>query len=375
MVTPETRTWAEVSASALEHNYRAIRGCLHEGCRFLGVVKANAYGHGAVPVAKQLAALGADYLAVACLEEAIPLREAGITLPILLLSQTPAADVGQLTRLDLTQAVHDAAYARLLSEAAGTAGKTQKIHLMADTGMTRLGFLCDDESLPATLTAAGEILALPHLDVEGAMTHFATADTDEAFTRVQFGRFCAFLDGLRERYGFTPRLRHCANSAACLLYPEMQLDMVRPGIILYGYSPDVGLKLPVTLRPVMTLKTRILSVKDVPAGADVSYGRTHTLKEPRRLAVLAIGYADGFHRACSDKIDVLIDGQRAPLLGRVCMDLCMVDVTDIPAAVPGAAAVVFGPDLPADEAAVAAGTISYELLAGLTPRVARIIVE
>ncbi len=375
MYIPQTRTWAEISASALEQNYRAIRSQLHPGCRFVGVVKANAYGHGAVPVAKQLAALGAEYLAVACLEEAIPLREAGLTLPILLLSHTASADAAKLTELDLTQAVHDVDYARMLCEAAGAAGKVQKIHIMADTGMSRLGFLCDDESLPGTLAAMGEILKLPHLDVEGAMTHFSVADTDEVFTRVQFDRFRAFLNGLKERYGFTPRLRHCANSAACLLYPEMQLDMVRPGIVLYGYSPDAGLALPVELKPVMTLKTRILSVKDLPAGASVSYGRTHTLTEPRRVAVLAVGYADGFHRACSDKLDFLIAGRRAPLLGRVCMALCMADVTDIPQAVPGGEAIVFGPDLSADEAAAAAGTISYEMLAGLTPRVARIMTK
>ena len=367
----ERRTWAEISLPNLEHNYRALRAMLPAGCRFLGVVKANAYGHGAVPVAKKLEALGAEYLAVACLEEAKELREAGICAPILLLGYTPPECAAELLRHELTQTVYDLETARALSDAALAAGKRLRIHIKADTGMSRLGWLCGGEGLEDAAASIAAVCALPGLEAEGIYTHFANADSDEDYTMEQFTRFLDLLAEL-ERRGVTFQIRHCAASAAVLKYPCTHLDMVRPGVALYGHYPDPsceGLDGP-GLRPVMTLKTRVASVKRVPAGTPVSYGCTHVLERDTRLAALTIGYADGLPRLCSDRLEVWLGGRRAPVVGRICMDMCMVDATGLDVR-PGDEAEVFGGHLPIEEAAALAGTIQYELLCAVSPRVPR----
>ena len=370
MKQTQTRTWTEIDLSNLEHNYRALRAMLPQGCRFLGVVKADAYGHGAVPVARRLERLGAEYLAVACLDEAAELRRAGITLPILILGYTPAERAGELLELGITQTVYDGELALALSTAASAAGRTLKVHIKADTGMSRLGWLCGQEGASA-VDAIARVCALPGLEAEGIYTHFANADGDEGYTMLQFTRFLDLLEGLKER-GITFPIRHCAASAAALKSPCTHLDMVRPGIALYGHYPDPsceGLDGP-GLRPVMTLKTRVASVKTVPAGTPVSYGCTHVLDRETRLAALTIGYADGLPRLCSDQLEVLIKGQRARVVGRICMDMCMADVTGLDVA-PGDEAQVFGRQLPIEDAADMAGTISYELLCAVSPRVHR----
>lgn len=370
------RTWAEISLPNLEHNYRALRGMLPRGCRFLGVVKANAYGHGAVPVARKLEKLGAEYLAVACLDEAVELRRAGITAPILLLGPTPAEFAGELLHYDLTQSVQDLASARTLSDAAVRADKPLKIHIKVDTGMSRLGFLCDEEHENASAKEIVKACSLPGIEAEGIFTHFANADGDERYTMRQLTRFLDVLDKLRAG-GVSFKIRHCAASAAVLNYPCTHLDMVRPGIALYGHYPDPscqGLDGP-GLLPVMTLKTRIVAVRELPAGTCISYGCTHTLARDSRLAVLPVGYADGLERLLSNRTQMLVHGQRVPILGRVCMDMCMVDVTDLPAVQTGDVATVFGPELPLEEKADMAGTIQYELLCGVAPRVPRVYLE
>ena len=367
----ERRTWAEISLPNLEHNYRALRAMLPAGCRFLGVVKANAYGHGAVPVAKKLEALGAEYLAVACLEEAKELREAGIRAPILLLGYTPPECAAELLRHELTQTVYDLETARALSDAALAEGKRLRVHIKADTGMSRLGWLCGGEGLEDAAASIAAVCALPGLEAEGIYTHFANADADEAYTMLQFTRFLELLDRLEGR-GLTFQIRHCAASAAVLKYPCTHLDMVRPGVALYGHYPDPsceGLDGP-GLRPVMTLKTRVASVKRVPAGTPVSYGCTHVLERDTRLAALTIGYADGLPRLCSDRLEVWLGGRRVPVVGRICMDMCMVDATGLDVR-PGDEAEVFGGHLPIEEAAALAGTIQYELLCAVSPRVPR----
>ena len=367
----ERRTWAEISLPNLEHNYRALRAMLPAGCRFLGVVKANAYGHGAVPVAKKLEALGAEYLAVACLEEAKELREAGICAPILLLGYTPPECAAELLRHELTQTVYDLETARALSDAALAAGKRLRVHIKADTGMSRLGWLCGGEGLEDAAASIAAVCALPGLEAEGIYTHFANADADEAYTMLQFTRFLELLDRLEGR-GLTFQIRHCAASAAVLKYPCTHLDMVRPGVALYGHYPDPsceGLDGP-GLRPVMTLKTRVASVKRVPAGTPVSYGCTHVLERDTRLAALTIGYADGLPRLCSDRLEVWLGGRRVPVVGRICMDMCMVDATGLDVR-PGDEAEVFGGHLAIEEAAALAGTIQYELLCAVSPRVPR----
>ena len=371
MKQTQTRTWTEIDLSNLEHNYRALRAMLPQGCRFLGVVKADAYGHGAVQVARRLETLGAEYLAVACLDEALELRQARITTPILILGYTPTERAEALLDNGITQTVYDVEMARALSNAAAAAGKTLKIHVKADTGMSRLGWLCGGEDQSAAVEAIAQVCALPGLEVEGIYTHFANADGDEDYTMLQFTRFLDLLEALKER-GITFAIRHCAASAAALKFPCTHLDMVRPGIALYGHYPDPsceGLDGP-GLRPVMTLKTRVASVKAVPAGTPVSYGCTHVLDRETKLAALTIGYADGLPRLCSDKLEVLIGGQRAPVVGRICMDMCMADVTGLDVA-PGDEVEVFGENLPIEDVAALAGTIQYELLCAVSPRVHR----
>lgn len=368
------RTWAEISLENLEHNYRALRACAPES-RFLGVVKANAYGHGAVEVAKKLQELGADYLAVACLNEGEELRRAGIWKPILVLGATPSELAGEIVRLELTQTVFTRELAQALSDAAGAAGKKARVHWKVDTGMSRLGVLADD---PAW--AAGEIAALnalPHLEGEGIFTHFANADGDEAYTMEQFTRFLDVLDCLEREYGLKFEIRHCAASAAVLNYPCTHLDMIRPGIALYGHYPDPsceGLDGP-GLLPVMTLKSRVAAVRKLPEGAAVSYGCTARFGPGGGLvAVLPVGYADGLHRVLSNKGSVWLDGQPRPIMGRVCMDMCMVGLDEGCHVKAGDVAEIFGENLPAERGAGLAGTISYELLCAVSPRVPRLYV-
>ncbi len=375
MLKSQRRTWAEVNLSVLEHNYIALSEMLPRACRFMGVVKADAYGHGAVPVAKRLEALGADYLGVACLDEAIELRAAGLRIPILILGYTPSVYAAELLRHDITQTVFDISGAAALSRAAKDAGKKLKVHIKIDTGMSRLGIFCGDEDSGSVAEQAARICAMDGLFCEGIFTHFSAADTDEEFTMLQLGRFLSLLDVLNKR-GIHFAIRHCANSAAVLNYPCTHMDMVRPGIALYGHYPVEGMEPLCSLMPVMELKTRIADVKALPAGASVSYGRTHILHRDSRLAVLPVGYADGFSRLFSDKLEVLIHGKKARLAGRVCMDLCMADVTDIPNVKQGDVAVLYGSDGGATQSievgAGLAGTISYELLCSVSQRIPRI---
>lgn len=370
------RTWAEIDLSNLEHNYLALRGMLPRGCRFLGVVKANAYGHGAIPVAKKLVDLGAEYLAVACLDEAVELRQAGIAAPILILGPTLPNFADELLKYDLTQSVQDMELAQALSCAAVKSDKNMKIHIKVDTGMSRLGFLCNEDTVDDSVREIVKACSLPGLDAEGIFTHFANADGDEEYTMRQFTRFMDTLDKLAE-LGVEFQIRHCAASAAVLNYPCTHLDMVRPGIAQYGHYPDPsceGLDGP-GLIPLMTVKTRVVAVRDLKKGTSISYGCTHTLTRNSRVAVLPIGYADGLDRLLSNRGEVLIHGNRVPILGRVCMDLCMVDVTDIPEIQVGDEVTVFGPELPLEEKADVVGTIQYEMLCGISRRVPRVYID
>ena len=362
------RTWAEVDLDALAHNYRLLREAAPES-RFLGLVKANGYGHGAVPVAKKLQELGADMLAVACLDEAVELRRAGLTLPILCLGQTPPELAGELLEYGVTQTVGDLETGKALSAAAEAAGKTLKIHVKLDTGMGRLGFAygtpaCGD--IPA-------LCALPGLEAEGIFTHFADADGSEAYTRQQDGYFISAVNELYHDEGVDFKIYHCAASAAVLNYPWTHMGMIRPGIALYGYVPDPSVKDP-GLKPVMTVKSRIAVVRDLPAGSFISYGCTARLERESKIAVLPIGYGDGLPRVLSNQLEVRIGDKLCPVLGRICMDMCMVDVTGLPSVKAGDVAVVYGAGL-TGKAARQAGTISYELLCQLTPRVPRIYLE
>ena len=377
MNTQLRRTWAEVSLETLAHNYHALRDLTPYGTKFMGLVKADGYGHGAVPIAQKLEELGADYLGVACLDEAIELREAGIKAPILILGCTPSVYAKDLMDYDITQACYDLDFAKALSAEAQAAGKTLRIHIQCDTGMTRLGFLCHESCLDRTAQEIYEAVRLPGLEAEGIFTHFAQGDTSEEVTMHQFDRFLDIMKKVEE-LGYTFSLRHCANSAATLLYPATYLDMVRPGIVLYGHLPDASMDPDLCdLRPVLELKSRIGTVRTVPAGEQVSYGGTYTLERESRLAVIPIGYGDGYRRAFSNNLTVLIHGQKAPSAGRVCMDMCMVDVTDIPDVKEGDIAIIYGRDERDEQsvemaAAIPPATISYELLVTITKRIPRV---
>lgn len=377
METQKKRTWAEVSLGNLAHNYTALRRLTPTDCKFMGMVKSNAYGHGAIPVAKKLEELGADYLGVACLDEAAELREAGITLPILVLGVTDPAYVPELLRMQVTQTVPDSKLAQELSDAAQKAGGVLKIHIKADTGMSRLGFLCDEIHLDESAEQIDRVCALPGLEAEGIFTHFSVADEDEEYTMHQFERFLSVMDKLKKR-GRTFAIRHCANSAATLLYPSFHLDMIRPGIALYGHYPAPGMEELCPLVPVMEVKTRVSAVRLGPVGAGVSYGRTRLLDRDSTLAVIPIGYGDGFFRGFSDHLQVIVHGRKARIAGRICMDMCMVDVTDIPDVQPGDIVTVYGAEgetvQPVEDGADLVGTISYELLCALSPRIPRLYV-
>ncbi|MEA4933355.1 MAG: alanine racemase [Lawsonibacter sp.] len=372
----QMRTWAEIDLDALEHNYRALRAMAPQSCKFLGLVKSNAYGHGAVPVAKKLQALGADMLAVACLAEAKELREAGVTLPLLCLGETSSQLVDLLLEFDVTQTVEDLETGRALSAAAEAAGKRLSIHVKLDTGMTRLGFRWRrGEDNGDLLDQISALCALPGLKAEGMFTHFADADGSEAYTIDQLTQFLDAKAALEER-GVCFAITHCSASAAVLNYPCAHMDMIRPGIALYGYYPAPemeGLDGP-GLEPVMTVNSRICAVRAVPAGTCVSYGRTATLKRDSRLAVVPIGYGDGYPRRLSNRMDMVIHGVPCPIVGRVCMDMCMVDVTDLPDVKAGDTAKVYGPDL-TERAARLTDTIVYELLCNLSNRVPRVYLE
>ena len=369
------RTWAEIDLDALAHNYRQARAKIGPRVKYLGVVKADAYGHGAIQVSRKLEALGADYLAVSSLDEAEELRRGGIRAPILILGHTPPAMVPQLIRYRITQAVSAKAKAEEYSAAAVRCGGTLKVHIKVDTGMSRLGFLVRDEHFDAGVEAIAEACALPGLEAEGIFTHFAVSDEDdpgsEAYTREQFNVFTRVLDALAAR-GRTFAIRHCANSGALARYPEMYLDMVRPGIALYGAGADAQR---LGLEPVMTLKSSISTIKIFDPGTDISYGRTFRTAGKTRIGVLPIGYADGFFRGLSNRMSVVTDAGKAPLRGRICMDMSMVDLTDLPAVKVGDEVEIFGRRQKVDDLAAVLNTIPYELICAVSKRVPRVYLE
>ena len=372
------RTWAEVDLDALRHNYETLTRNLPEECRFLGVVKADAYGHGAVPVAKELQALGAGYLAVSNYEEALQLRRGNVTLPILILGYTPVEFARDEAALHITQEVHSLEYGKVLSQALEGSGQTLTVHMKIDTGMSRLGFFAYDR--PETVPELVELWNLPNLNVEGAFMHFAVADTasELEYTIMQHQRFMDVLDALKEQ-GIEPKIVHCANSAATIAFPEYAHDMVRPGIATYGLAPSDEMQGMADLQPLMSLKTTIAAIRPFEAGITVSYGRTYKTPAPRTIAVCPIGYADGLQRRLSGNLHFLLHGKQVPVVGRICMDMCMVDITDVPEAKVGDTVTVVGTDggetITWDDWAAQLGTISYELVCDINKRVPRLYLK
>lgn len=363
------RAWAEVDLGAIEHNYRVI--CQQAKAPVLCVVKADAYGHGAVPVAQRLQAMGAPYFAAATVPEAVELRENGITKPILILGYVDEADMNTIARQHITAPVYDEETAQLLSDAAVRTGEKLTVHYKLDTGMTRLGFPAWEREV--TVRKIEACAALPGLVSEGIFTHFAVSDVPEGedYTALQYQRFADVCNDLAA-HGLELPLRHCANSGAIQSYERMHCTMTRAGIILYGCRPDASVPPVLDLRPAMTVKARVVQVRDIPAHTTVSYGRTYETDEPTRVAVVSIGYADGFLRAGSGKAHVVLGGQKAPVLGRICMDMCMVRVPDGVEVRRGDEVTVFGPEVwTAEDTAEAAGTISYEVICAASSRVPR----
>ncbi|MCI6487106.1 MAG: alanine racemase [Clostridiales bacterium] len=369
----QKRTWAEISLENLRHNYEAIRKSLPAGCRFLGVVKADAYGHGALPVSRLLQEAGADYLAVSCLDEALELRRGGITMPILILGHTPYAYTGTLIEENITQTVTCLAKALEYSAEAVRLGKELKIHIKLDTGMSRLGFLCAGNYFEEGVDNVIRSCRLPGLNPEGVYTHFAVSDEpgedSEAYTRAQFRLFMDVIAAVKARGGVEFPIRHCANSGATVSYPEMALDMVRPGLLLYGYGDSSG---KLGLLPCMRLVTTVSTIKFYEPGTSVSYGRRFTTDRRTRMGVLAIGYADGLPRLISNKCSFAAGGGFAPQRGSICMDMCMVDLTELPQVDVGSEVELFGPMNSIYKLSDAAQTIPYELLCAVSKRVPRV---
>ena len=370
----QKRTWAEINLDNLRHNYESIRAALPENCRFLGVVKADAYGHGAPTVARLLQSCGADYLAVSCLDEALELRDGGITMPILILGHTPHEYTGTLINNDITQTVTCLAKALEYSAEAEKLGKTLKIHIKLDTGMSRLGFLCSGAHFDEGVQNVIDSCRLPGIMPEGVFTHFAVSDdpgevSSEEYTRAQFTLFTSVIDAVRERGGISFPIRHCANSGAVVNFPEMALDMVRPGLLLYGYGDNTGR---LNLKPCMRLVTTVSTIKIYEPGTCVSYGRCFVTGRRTRMGVLGIGYADGLPRLISNKCSFAAGGGYAPQRGNICMDMCMVDLTDLPEVDVGSEVEVFGERNDINLLSDAACTIPYELLCAVSKRVPRV---
>ena len=381
-------TWAEIDLKAYAHNIRELRRATRPQARLMAVVKANGYGHGAIEVARSALLNGAEYLGVARLHEAVELRKAGLAAPILIFGYSSPDSAPTLIDNELTQTVYSPSTARALSEQAARRGKKIKVHIKVDSGMGRLGLLLEEpaagvsrNSRPAGIVSAVEAISrLANLEVKGIFTHFATADSaDKSYANRQLKRFMEFLNRL-DRAGLRPPLKHAANSAALIDLPDSHLDLVRPGIATYGlYPSDEVNQRGVDLKPVMALKSRIIHLKKVPAGFHISYGITYRTQKPTTIATIPIGYADGYNRLLSSRGYMVVHGQRVPVVGRVCMDLTMLDVGALKDVQLEDEVVAFGQQgeaaVTADELASKLNTINYEIVTSITGRVPRIHLE
>ena len=370
------RTWAEINLDNLRYNVGQLRGMLKDQVSLMAVVKADAYGHGDVEVANAISDL-ADWYAVSNIMEARRLRRAGLTQPILILGYTPADHAMELFELGVTQAVFGMDYARKLSKAAEEGHVTLDVHIKVDTGMSRIGFSAvDDEKCAIEIAKA---CMLPNLKAPGIFTHFAVADqedeTSEDFTHLQHDRFSNVVWLLKQRKIEFDQV-HCCNSAAMIFITSFHHTMVRPGIVMYGCSPSGEPMEQIDLRPVMSLKSTISLVKEVVPGETIGYGRKFTCFEPMKVATVAIGYADGYPRALSNKGYVFVNDAVVPIVGNICMDQMMIDVTGVDAR-EGDTVTLFGGDCPigADNIAALAGTINYEILCGVSRRVERVYIR
>jgi len=368
-------TRVEIDLNAIAHNIQAIRRKVAGRVKIMAVVKADGYGHGATEVAKVALQSGANCLGVAILEEGVELRLSGIKAPILILGLTPPEKVQEVITYNLSQALSSTELAKALSAEAQKSGKVARVHIKIDTGMSRIGVPPE-----SAINFVKQILTLKAIEIEGIFTHFSVSDSvddsnDKSFTELQIDRFKQVIAGLEEN-GIQIPIKHAANSAGVLNFPSSYFDMVRPGIIIYGLYYSRGVAVAENLEPAMSFKTAIIHLKTVAPGSSISYGRTFTTEKESIIATLPVGYADGYNRLLSNKGEVLIKGRRAPIVGRVCMDMTMIDVSHIPEVKIGDEVVLFGKqggaEIPMDEIADKTNTIVNEVACSIGKRVPRV---
>lgn len=370
--------WAEVNLKNIVHNFTEVRRLVGPKVMVMAVVKANAYGHGDQVVAQALAAAGADFFGVAIINEAIRLRACGIEQPILVLGWTPERGYEKALQNNITLTVFTVEEAEKISQTAVRMNREAVVHIKVDTGMGRLGFRTDDGGIASVV----KVLGLPRLNVEGVFTHLAKADEpDRSFTDMQLEHFNNFIKAAEEKAGHHFKIRHAANSAAVIAYPEAHFDLVRPGIMLYGLKPSPDMALgDVDLRQALSLRAKVAFVKTVPAGIPISYGGIYTTESPSVIATVPLGYADGYSRLLSQKAQVICHGQRAQTVGRICMDQFMFDATAVsPPVRQGDTVTLIGSDgenfISVDELARLMGTINYEVTCIISERVPRVYQE
>ncbi len=370
------RAWAQVSLDAIAKNMKNIRKHTNENAKIMAIVKADAYGHGIFQVAKTLIENGADSLGVALIDEAIQLRKYGIDVPILILGATNADLCDSLIDYDIMPTVFSYEMAKAMSDAASKKNVCAKIHIKLDTGMSRIGFLCDEKNEESTIDKIKEIATLPNIEIDGIFTHFACADEEDSkYTFMQYERFMRVCDALKQE-GVNVGKKHVCNSAALVLYPHMHLDMVRPGIILYGLHPSALTEKKIELEEAMSIKARVTVVKKIEEEIGVSYGKEHVIKHPTTVATIPIGYADGYSRLYANKAGVLHKGKKLPVIGRICMDQCMIDATNADNINVDDVVTLMGIDgkekVSATDLASYMGTINYEIVCDVGKRLPRV---
>jgi len=372
------RTWAEIDLDKLEYNYNQFSSIINtKSTKIMAIVKANAYGHGSIDASKLFEALGAGYLGVAALDEALEIRNSGVQTPILILNHASSERNFQIVGNNVTSTIFSTEQALLLNDTAKSLNKTAKVHVKVDTGMTRVGVNFEDAA-----NFVQQLSNYTHLEVEGLFTHFSTAsdyslyDQDNSFVELQFKRYMQVIDTLKS-LGIHIPLKHVCNSGAAINYPHMHLDMIRPGISLYGYYNSVEVEeCKLDLQQPMTVKSQIIRLNSVESGVHVGYGRTFTTKRKSLLATIPVGYADGFSRTLSGKVSALVNGEFAPIVGTICMDQCVIDVTDMTTDLKiGTEVVVLGcqgdKTILAEDLGNLMGTISHEILCMISRRVPR----
>ena len=376
------RAWVEIDLDAIMHNLKTIKEHLGGKAKMMAVVKADGYGHGATEVAKTALESGADWLGVALVDEAIQLRKADIDAPILILGKVSGKCVGELFKYNITPCVADVEFARVLSEEAIKRNQKINVHIKIDTGMSRIGFLYNEniETQGKTIADICEVSKLSGIEIEGAFTHFALADSyEKEYTDMQYSRFCDLMEKLSEK-GIEIPLKHVSNSAATVNFPQMKMNMAREGIMTYGLKPSDETDCEkLNLIPAMTFKTRITHVKEVEEGTRISYGGIYKADRKKVIATLGVGYADGYSRLLSDKAEVVVKGKKVKQTGRICMDQCMIDVTEVNNINIGDEVILFGggrdAEVSADDVAGLLGTINYEVVCMVAKRVPRVYIK